>query len=141
MTTDPRYYAPVAPAQPVSGIQDVLGRLDKIITRFEHRQEGRWVTEIFEDILFSGSEILGQVIFSRRNCVFKARSIIAYNSSAHELKLSGGIIIPAGATEFTARVKPPRDIFEMTIFKAGTTAGAAQIYLTEELLMPSLGFI
>jgi hypothetical protein len=139
MTRDPRYYAPVAPGQPVSGIQDVLGRLDTVISRFEHRHEGRWATEIFEDILFSGSEILGQVIFNARNCGFKARSVIAYNSSGHDLALSGGIIIGAGATEFAARVKPPRDIFRMTVFKAGTAAGACQVYLTEELLGPTVG--
>ena len=95
MTTDPRYVAPVAPQQPVAGMQDVLGQLDKIIRRFEHRHEGQWHTEVFEDVLFSGSELLGAVIFPARNCGFKARSIIAYNSSAHDLALTGGIIIPA----------------------------------------------
>ena len=141
MTTDPRYVAPVAPQQPVAGMQDVLGQLDKIIRRFEHRHEGQWHTEVFEDVLFSGSELLGAVIFPARNCGFKARSIIAYNSSAHDLALTGGIIIPATSTEFVARVKPPRDIFRMTVFKAGTTAGACMIYLTEELLSPSVGIL
>ena len=139
MTLDPRYVDPVAPRQPVAGMQDVLGQLDKIIRRFEHRHEGQWKTEVFEDILFSGSEILGQVIFQARNCGFKARSIIAFNSSGHDLALSGGIVIPAMTTEFAARIKPPRDVFRMTVFKAGTTAGELSLYLTEELLPPTAG--
>jgi len=139
MTTDPRYFDPVAPSQPVAGMQDVLGRLDKVISRFEHRQEGHWVSEIFEDILFSGSETAGTVIFNARNCGFKARSVICFNSSGHDLGLSGGIIIPGLATEFVARVKPPRDIFRMSVFKAGTTSGECMVYLTEELLKPTGG--
>ena len=138
-SSDPRYVDPVAPTQPVAGIQDVLGRLDKVIARFEHRQEGRWATEIFEDILFSGSETAGTIIFNARNCGFKARSAICFNTSGHDLGLSGGIIIPYGATEFCARVKPPRDIFRMTVNKAGTTAGECVVYLTEELLAPTVG--
>jgi hypothetical protein len=139
MTADPRYYDPVQPRQPVAGMQDVLGQLDEIIRRFEHRHEGQWHTEVFEDVLFSGSEILGQVIFQARECGFKARSIIAFNTSGHNLGLSGGIIIPALTTEFTARVKPPRDVFRMTVAKAGTTAGEFYLYLTEELLPPTAG--
>lgn len=139
MTADPRYYDPVAPRESVAGMQDVLGQLDKIIRRFEHRHEGQWTTEIFEDVLFTGSEIAGQVIFQARNCGFKARSIIAFNSSGHDLALSGGIVIPALATEFTARVKPPRDVFRMMVFKAGTTSGQLMLYLTQELLSPTVG--
>lgn len=138
MTTDPRYVAPQQPSMPADQLQDVLGRLDKVVSRFEHRQEGRWATEIFEDILFTGSEITGQLILAARNCGFKARSIIAFNTSAHELTFSGGIIIPATVTEFVARVKPPRDIFRMTVLKAGTTAGECHVYLTEELIAPSV---
>jgi hypothetical protein len=116
----------------------MAAQLDSIVKE-QRRYEGQWNNDIWQDILVTGAETVGTVLATRKSERFKARSIICWNTSNLTLKLSGNIVIPRNATEFVARVKPPKDIFELTVL-INTAGGPGEvlIYLTEELLSPTV---
>lgn len=119
-------------------VQDVLVRMDELVNRFQRTPSDQYNTEEWE-IPFTGSETAGQYVRQRQNIGFKARSCIAFNTSGHELAIGGGMVIPAATANFVFRVTPPTDMFAVKVFAAGTSAGEAHLYFTEELLTPSSG--
>ena len=95
MTAPPQYYPEPGPY--VQELQNVLGRLDKVVSRFDLPFEGQWNDLIWIDKNVAGNEAAGTVIQQRNNVGFKARSGIAFNSSDAQFTLSGGVIFPANA--------------------------------------------
>lgn len=119
--------------------QAIAAKLDEIVNRWHHPLEGQWNSMEWQDITLVGNEAAGAVLAQRNAIGFRARSVIVYNTSNARLFLNpGAVMIPPGCTEFVARVKPPSDTFKLVVNAAPTVGGEVEIYLTEELLRPSV---
>lgn len=89
-------------------------------------------------VSITGSETVGQTLLSRRAFSFRARSMRAFNTSAHTLVVGQqAAYIPPGAYEFWVRLEPGIDYAECKVYAAGATAGDLVLTFSEAEIPPT----